>query len=88
VDALKKLSRKGANVIVVLHQPSWQIFEKFDNVILLAPGGSSAFVGPASDAMAFFESIGFSCPPLVNPADVKPLFPFPSLGFVFPREIA
>jgi len=65
------LSRKGANVIAVLHQPSYQIFEMFDDVIFLARGGFSVYVGPAKDASRFFTDLGFDCPPLVNPADVS-----------------
>lgn len=70
IGALRELSRKGANVIAVLHQPSYQIFELFDDVIFLARGGFSVYVGPATGAARFFVELGFDCPPLVNPADV------------------
>ena len=63
MNALKKLSQKGANVIAVLHQPSYQIFELFDDAIFIARDGYSVYVGPASEAMTFFSSQGFSCPP-------------------------
>jgi len=69
IGALKTLSRKGANVISVLHQPSYQIFEMFDDVIFLARGGFSVYVGPAAGALGYFTSSGFACPHLVNPAD-------------------
>jgi len=69
IDALRAISRKGSNVIVVLHQPSYQIYEMFDDVIFLARGGSSVYVGQANGAMKYFNTIGFNCPPLVNPAD-------------------
>ena len=59
VNALKSLSRKGANIIVVLHQPSYQIFEMFDDVIFLAKGGFTVYVGPAGEALSFFTDLGF-----------------------------
>jgi hypothetical protein len=68
IGALKSLSRMGANVIAVLHQPSYQIFEMFDDVIFLARGGFSVYVGPANEALRYFTSSGFTCPMLVNPA--------------------
>lgn len=68
IKALQAVSRKGSNVIVVLHQPSYQIYEMFDDVIFLARGGNSVYVGPASGAMAYFSNTGFKCPSLVNPA--------------------
>jgi ABC-type multidrug transport system ATPase subunit len=68
IGALKRLSRMGSNVIAVLHQPSYQIFEMFDDVIFLARGGFSVYVGPANEALGFFTKSGFACPPLVNPA--------------------
>jgi len=43
----------------------------FDDVIFLARGGFSVYVGPAKDASRFFTDLGFDCPPLVNPADVS-----------------
>ena len=41
-------------MIAVLHQPSYQVFEMFDDVIFLARGGSSVYVGAAKDASSFF----------------------------------
>jgi ABC-type multidrug transport system ATPase subunit len=76
IGALKAISRKGSNVIVVLHQPSYQIYEMFDDVIFLARGGSTVYVGPASGAMTYFNNTGFTCPPLVNPAGSISLFSF------------
>ena len=68
VRALTCLSRKGSNVIAVLHQPSYQVFEMFDDVVFLAKGGYSVYVGPARRALEYFSELGFDRPPLVNPA--------------------
>jgi len=71
MTALKSISRKGSNVIVVLHQPSYQIYEMFDDVIFLAKGGRTAYVGAGCNAMNFFTSSGFDCPHLLNPAGMR-----------------
>ncbi|KAL8161952.1 hypothetical protein V2J09_013441 [Rumex salicifolius] len=50
------------------HQPSSRLFCKFDKLILLGKG-SSLYLGKASEAMLYFNSIG--CSPLIamNPAE-------------------
>lgn len=68
MSALKALSKKGSNIIVILHQPSFQIYEMFDDVIFLAKGGRTVFIGEACDALSFFTNIGFTCPHFMNPA--------------------
>ena len=82
IGALKSLALKGTNVIAVLHQPSYQIFEMFDDVIFLARGGFSVYVGPATGALDYFTRTGFTCPPLVNPAD----FFMDVIAGKYPRE--
>ena len=39
LDALGKLASIGVNILAVLHQPSFQLYEKFDTVLLLGKGG-------------------------------------------------
>ena len=68
VDILKKLALQGKTVICTIHQPSSQIVEMFDKVLLLAEG-RTAFLGHVSSANKFLESCGFPCPPQYNPAD-------------------
>lgn len=41
----------------------------FDDVLLLGKGGRTVYLGPSSGALAYFERLGFQCPPLVNAAD-------------------
>ena len=70
VDILKKLALQGKTVICTIHQPSSQIVEMFDKVLLLAGRpGRTAFLGEVSEANKFLESCGFPCPPVYNPAD-------------------
>ena len=75
--ALKALASKGVNVIMVLHQPSYPLYQMFTNALLLGKGGRTVFLGKSGDALAYFTHIGFTMPPFLNPADffmVRPKF--------------
>ena len=69
VEALKVLASKGTNILVVLHQPSYQLFELFDDCLLLGKGGSTVYLGESAQCLEYFRSIGFECGLRVNPAD-------------------
>ncbi|KAJ8599909.1 hypothetical protein CTAYLR_002837 [Chrysophaeum taylorii] len=69
VKVLHALARKGANIVVVLHQPALQIFESFSDLLLLAPGGRTAYLGAPKGARHHFDRLGFSCPPNWSPPD-------------------
>ena len=56
VTALSNLALKGVNVIAVLHQPSFQLYEQFQNVLLLGAGGRTVYLGPANGALGYFTS--------------------------------
>ncbi len=58
----------GRIIIMTLHQPSSDIWEMIDHLVILAQG-YIVYNGPAVDAMDFFVSIGFKRPAHVNPAD-------------------
>ncbi|XP_031121890.1 ABC transporter G family member 22-like isoform X1 [Ipomoea triloba] len=68
VDILHEIAEAGKTVITTIHQPSSRLFHKFDKLILLGKG-SLLYYGKASEAMAYFSSIG--CSPLIamNPAE-------------------
>eukprot|EP01119_Soliformovum_irregulare_P018968 TRINITY_DN5922_c0_g1_i1.p1 TRINITY_DN5922_c0_g1~~TRINITY_DN5922_c0_g1_i1.p1 ORF type:complete len:966 (-),score=184.84 TRINITY_DN5922_c0_g1_i1:909-3488(-) len=68
-DSLQQLCTLGMTVIAVLHQPRYEIFEMFHKVLLLGKGGKTIYFGPTNQVEAYFESIGFVCPPKVNPPD-------------------
>lgn len=68
VQMLKLLVSNGRTIITTLHQPSSEVFEMFDQLLLLAEG-RVAYMGPASEAKAFFSSEEFRCPANYNPAD-------------------
>ena len=55
-------------VIFTIHQPRSNIVALFDNLILLA-AGRAVYSGPFSQCQAYFDHIGFPCPPGFNIAD-------------------
>lgn len=67
-QTLRGLSTEKRTVIASIHQPSSEVFELFDRLCLLS-GGRTVYFGEASQADEFFESAGFPCRDLVNPAD-------------------
>lgn len=69
VQSLKFLANeKRKTVICVIHQPSSEVFELFDDVIILSEG-RVAYQGKVAEALAFFSRLGYPCPSLYNPAD-------------------
>ncbi|KAL7748707.1 hypothetical protein RI367_005860 [Sorochytrium milnesiophthora] len=69
-SALKDLSQLGLTIVSVIHQPRYEIFGAFEDVILLVPGGKVAYMGPALDAQPYFEALGFEFNGMANPADL------------------
>lgn len=67
---LKQLAGLGVTVVAVIHQPRPEIYEQFDDVLMLAPGGITAYLGPQKMSQAYFEDMGFAFPGTSNPADV------------------
>lgn len=44
--AVRNVAGNGRTVMVTIHQPSIEIFEAFDRLVLLGMGGESIYVGP------------------------------------------
>lgn len=55
VELLRILANDGKMVICTIHQPTSGIFEKFDNVTLLVPGGQLGYHGPVSEINDYFS---------------------------------
>jgi ABC-type multidrug transport system ATPase subunit len=68
-DALKNIARSGVNVIAVIHQPRIEIFESFEQVLLLGQGGRTVYLGEVTHVEEYFSSLGYEFPAKVNPAD-------------------
>ncbi|EFC48354.1 predicted protein, partial [Naegleria gruberi] len=68
--AMKDIASSGITVVAVLHQPRFEIFEMFDDVVLLGNGGRIVYMGPSKDALNYFsEKLQLEPPPFVNPSD-------------------
>ncbi|KAJ3266288.1 hypothetical protein HDU77_001777 [Chytriomyces hyalinus] len=68
-NILHSISRLGLTIVAVVHQPRVEIFEAFDDVLMIAPGGLTAYFGPIAGAQAHFEALGFVFQPGANVAD-------------------
>lgn len=55
IDLLKELSLKGKLVFTVIHQPSSDIFKKFDKLVILDTGGYQIFYGNPVDSIVYFK---------------------------------
>lgn len=67
---LRKMARgSGTTVMLTIHQPSSPLYECFDRLLLLGPGGRTAFFGDVAEAVRHFESIGRPVPTLWTPTD-------------------
>ena len=53
------ISRLGLTVVSVIHQPRVEIFEKFDDVLLIVPGGETAYFGPVERILEYFQELGY-----------------------------
>ncbi|KAG5602856.1 hypothetical protein H5410_034226 [Solanum commersonii] len=67
--ALRREALEGVNICMVVHQPSYTLFRMFDDFILLAKGGLTAYHGPVSKVEEYFSGIGINIPDRVNPPD-------------------
>ena len=64
---LKSIADLGLTVVAVIHQPRLEIFRSFDDILLLAPGGLTVYMGPQRTAMQYFSEVGVVFQE--NPAD-------------------
>lgn len=66
---LNKLAAAGTTIISSIHQPSKELFDNFDSMVLLARGGYVVYNGPTAGIGQYLASLGYPCPDLVNMAD-------------------
>ena len=75
VEILKDLAAEGRTIVCTIHQPSSEIFQKFDDLFLLA-NGSLTYSGPVAELPKFFKKqVCFPLPPLLHPP--TPTIEFP-----------
>jgi ABC-type multidrug transport system ATPase subunit len=68
VQTLKNLAKGGRTLICSIHQPSNEVFQLFDSLVLLS-SGRTIFFGERESVTEHFATAGFPCPPLRNPSD-------------------
>jgi ATP-binding cassette subfamily G (WHITE) protein 2 (SNQ2) len=70
---LQKVAREGIPIIATIHQPSGVLFEMFDHVLLLAPGGRTIYFGEtginSSKVVEYFDRYGAHMNASENPAE-------------------
>ncbi|EFQ96657.1 opaque-specific ABC transporter CDR3 [Nannizzia gypsea CBS 118893] len=73
-ELIKKLTNSGQAVLCTVHQPSTILFNQFDRLFLIAPGGKTVYFGDlgqdSSTLIEYFERNHSSpCPSGANPAE-------------------
>jgi ABC-type multidrug transport system ATPase subunit len=71
-EALKQIAHStGITVAMVIHQPRFEIWAALDEVLFLAPGGRTVFLGNLADVEGYFARPGLGYMPSLrdNPAD-------------------
>eukprot|EP00794_Sanderia_malayensis_P003789 gene3789-4312_t len=68
IGALQKMAAGGRTILTTIHQPSSEVYNMFDKVLFMSEG-RVAYIGKTNDALPFFSSLGYPCPPNYNPAD-------------------
>jgi len=68
VSVLRKLADEGRTIACTIHQPRADIFNMFDNLLLLKFGVTMYF-GSIKGILPYFEALGLAIDYSVNPAD-------------------
>ncbi|CAH8283799.1 unnamed protein product [Eruca vesicaria subsp. sativa] len=69
LKALKHEALEGVNICMVVHQPSYSLFQTFHDLVLLAKGGLTVYHGPVKDVETYFSGLGIIVPERINPPD-------------------
>ncbi|EEY54022.1 ATP-binding Cassette (ABC) Superfamily [Phytophthora infestans T30-4] len=69
ITTQRSIAKKFRKTVVIsLLQPSPEVFDLFDDVVILNEG-HVMYHGPRAEALGYFESLGFKCPPRRDVAD-------------------
>ena len=69
MDSIVNLAEKEhKTVICTIHQPRSNIFQRFDQLLLLAKG-NVMYYGPGAGVVTYFAALNLHCPSFTNPAD-------------------
>ncbi|KAI1387801.1 ATP-binding cassette transporter [Hypoxylon trugodes] len=73
ISLMRKLADAGQTILCTIHQPSFELVEQFDSLLLLIPGGKTAYFGPMGPKcrtlVDYFGRYTRSCKETQNPAD-------------------
>ncbi|XP_077301530.1 uncharacterized protein LOC143922182 [Arctopsyche grandis] len=67
LDILQKLSKLNKTIVLTIHQPSYEMLQKINKLILMT-AGVTVFDGSIKDCIDFFDEAGFKIPKNTNPA--------------------
>ena len=62
VTYLNKMASAGRTIVCTIHQPASDVFNLFQNLLLMADG-RVAYMGPTQNALNYFNVLGMQCPP-------------------------
>ncbi|KAJ2747155.1 hypothetical protein GGI20_000769 [Coemansia sp. BCRC 34301] len=65
---LKEIAQAGRTVVAVLHQPSSDMFETIDDILVLFEG-RIVYLGERASLVGYLERLGYPCGIYTNPAD-------------------
>ncbi|KAK9878730.1 hypothetical protein WA026_023607 [Henosepilachna vigintioctopunctata] len=68
MDLLYDISKEGRTVVCTIHQPPTSLFQKFDQVYVLA-NGYCVYNGSPSKLVTFLSNVQFTCPLSYTPAE-------------------
>lgn len=69
INYLHRLAKEHKRTILMtIHQPNAEIFNKFDKLILLSEG-QIIYQGNPRQSVAYFSELGLNCPKFSNPPD-------------------
>ncbi|CAE6532853.1 unnamed protein product [Rhizoctonia solani] len=74
IEFLRSLANQGQAILCTIHQPSSELFQSFDRLLLLRKGGQTCYFGDlgenSSTLISYFERNGArKCQPHENPAE-------------------
>lgn len=68
-NILRDIRELGLTIVAVIHQPRQEIFDSFDDLLMIAPGGNTAYLGPRNQVVDFYRQQGFVFDTYKNQAD-------------------
>ncbi|KHN70145.1 ABCG-like transporter [Ordospora colligata] len=68
LSLLKDLAKMGKTILVTIHQPSYEMIDFFDKIILMSMG-NLVYDGDLKGCVDFFDACGYSLPKQTNPVD-------------------